>query len=110
MSEITMRININELQFKFKFRDDPEMPATMVLVVGQFEIRGFRVLKSKFEENATRYYIKPPSNKTSRGWVDIFWVNAPKDWSLLEKLVLEQFSKEQEEKLLKEFGHAELPV
>lgn len=103
-----MRINIEDLKFKFKFKDDPEMPATMILIIGQFEVKGFRVFKTKFAENTSRYYIKPPANRTGSGkWVDIFWVNVPKDWKLLEKLALEQFEREQEEKLLGEFGHTE---
>lgn len=100
-----MNINIDDLKFKFKFRDDPEMPATMTLTVGQFEIRGFRVLKTKFDENTNRYYMKPPANKAGSGkWVDLVWVNAPKDWRLLEKLALAQFDREQTDKLLGKLG------
>ncbi|MFA6532994.1 MAG: hypothetical protein WCT22_03280 [Patescibacteria group bacterium] len=109
-----MRINIDDLKFKFKFKDDPEMPATMVLIVGQFEIRGFTVRKSKFDENAKRYVLYPPANRSASGkWIKIFWTELKEEWELLEKRALKQFEEEQTDKYLRELGspkEEELPV
>lgn len=98
-----MTINIDDLKFKFKFKDDPEMPATMVLIIGQFEVRGFTVRKSKFEENKKRYVLYPPSNRSSSGkWIKIFWTELKEEWELLEKGALKQFEEEQTDKCLRE--------
>lgn len=99
-----MMIDINDLKFKFRFRDDPEFLATMTLVIGPFEIKSFRVFKSQFEENVKRYFIKPPANRGKGGkWIDIFWTNSKDDWALLEEKALEQFAKEQDDYLLGKF-------
>lgn len=93
-----MIINIDELQFKFKFRNDPEFPATMTLVVGQFQVRGFRIMRTKYEDNKKQYYLKPPSNRTGRGaWIQLFWTDSKDDWKLLEDKALEAFDKEYDE-------------
>lgn len=106
-----MRINVNELSFEFKFKDDDEHPATMILKVGQFQIRGFRIMKTAFEENKKRFVLFPPANRTRNNkWIKIFWTDIKPDWELLENLALKQFNKEHEEYLLsklnpRSYGH-----
>ena len=87
-----MKIDINDLEFIFKFRDDDEMPAIMTLIIGQFQIRGFPVRKSKFANDSKRFALFPPSNRTGKGgWVKIFFTEIKKDWYLLEQRALTQF-------------------
>lgn len=96
-----MKINIDDLEFKFKFRDDLEMPATMILIIGQFKVKGFTIRKSKFEENNKRFVLFTPSNRSANGkWIKIFWTDVKDDWKLLEKKVLEEFDKQHSEYLL----------
>ncbi len=72
------------------------MPATMTLIIGQFQIKGFRVMKTKFADNAERFFIKPPANRLKTGkWIDLFWTDSKDDWKLLEKKALKQFDEEQ---------------
>jgi hypothetical protein len=97
-----MKIKVNELEYEFKFMENnDEMPAIMTLIIGQFKVKGFRVMKTKFEDNDKRFVLYPPANRTGGGkWIKIFWTDVKEDWSLLEKEALEQFDKEHTEYLL----------
>jgi len=96
-----MTIDLKALKFKFKFTDNPEMPATMTLTIGQFEIRGFTIRKSKFEENKEPFVLFPPANRSWKGsWIKIFWTDDKEIWKLFCKEVLEKFNLEHTEYLL----------
>jgi hypothetical protein len=89
------------LEFEFKFKNDDENPATMILHVGSFKIRGFRVQKSKFDGKIP-YYISPPANRGPKGWIQIVWVEDKSEWKRIEEKALTQFDKEHTEHLMKE--------
>ncbi len=96
-----MKINTHEISFRFKFRDDINFPATMTVVIGQFEIRGFTVRKSKFEDANQLYAVFPPSkNVGGPKWLHLFYTPDKKEWVLFEKVALEKFKKEQDRHLL----------
>ncbi|MBN1325870.1 hypothetical protein JW977_02735 [Candidatus Falkowbacteria bacterium] len=95
-----MTIDLNALKFKFKFTDNPEMPATMILIIGQFEIRGFTIRKSIFE-NKEPFVAYPPANRSGGGkWIKIFWTDDKELWNSFCKLVLEKFNTEHTEYLI----------
>lgn len=96
-----MKINIEDIEFQFRFHDNEQMPATMTLLIGQFAIRGFKIMKSKFTENKYPFTLFPPSSRTGSGsWIDIFWTDIKNDWEFLKRKALEQFSREHAKYLL----------
>jgi hypothetical protein len=97
-----MRIKIEDLEFKFKFRDDEDFPATMTLFIGQFEVRGFTIRKTKFSDNSNNFALFPPANRSGHGkWVKIFFTEIKNDWKELEDRVLQQFNEEHTDYLIK---------
>lgn len=99
-----MFINVNDLKFEFKFRDQADMdkfPATMTLIIGQFKIKGFSIRKTIYEENKNNFVLFPPSNPAGGGkYIKLFWTKPKENWKELEEKALEQFKKEHEEFLL----------
>lgn len=96
-----MTIDLNNLQLKFKFTDNDEMPATMTLLLGQYEVRGFSIRKSKFEENKEPFVVYPPANRSKKGgWIKIFWTDNIELWKSFSKAVLVKFNSEHTEYLL----------
>ena len=107
-----MKINIDDLKYEFKFRereDSDAFPATMILRIGQFEVKGFSVRKTGFEENEKGFFLSPPSNRIGGGkWIKLFFTEIKEDWGKLEANALKQFNKEHQEYLIKVFG--QIPV
>lgn len=96
-----MTIDLNALKLKFKFTDNPEMPATMILTIGQFQVRGFTVRKSKYEENNEPFVLFPPANRSAGGkWIKIFWTDDKDLWKSFCKIALDKFSIEHTEYLI----------
>lgn len=96
-----MKINKDQLRFKFKFQDKDDFPASMTLSVGQFEIRGFTIRKTQFSTNVKRYVLFPPAKGLGGGkWLHLFRAPDKKDWQELEDIVLEQFDKEHADYLI----------
>ncbi len=96
-----MKLNIDELEYKFKFHENEQMPATMTLFMGQFQIRGFRIMKSQYTDNSKRFVLFPPANRTGRGkWIKIFFTEIKDDWALLEQRALAQFDIEHTDYLI----------
>lgn len=98
-----MKINIDNLEFEFKLRGDKKdfdlFPATMILTIGQFKVKGFSVRKTKFEENVNRFVIHPPANRAGAIWIKLFWADK-EDWELLSKRALKQFDQEHTDYLI----------
>lgn len=97
-----MKIDIKDLKIKFKFRDDPEFPANVTLTIGQFEVRGFSIRKSQFEENSKRFVMYPPASRGGKGWIKICFVYDKEDWKEFEDWVLKKFEEEHTEYLFGE--------
>lgn len=96
-------IDINEIELIFKFCDDNEAPAKVALDFGSFQIRGFVIRKTKFDENKNRFYVSPPSIRTGKGgWVKIFFADNKNWWRKLENKILTEFDESHNNELLKE--------
>lgn len=99
------------MEFKFKFRDDVDFPASMTLVLGKYEIRGFAIRKSKFPNEKIRHALYPPAkNLGGAKWLHLFYVPDKAEWSKLEKAVLEKFYPEQDEYLMKQIAEETSPI
>lgn len=99
-----MKIDPSEITFKFRFREDENFPATMVLNIGEIEIRGFSVRKSQFKENSCPFVIFPPASKAGKGWLKIFYTANKSLWSEIQNAALAQFDKEHSTHLFKEIS------
>jgi hypothetical protein len=100
-----MKINISDLDFKIKLTDKDEMPAIVTFVVGQFEIRGFTIRRTKFKESIKRFVLYPPANRVGiNKWIKIFWTEDKEEWAKIEDTVLEKFNTEFDENYFKTLG------
>ena len=95
-------IDIHEIELIFKFSDDNEAPAKVALDFGLFQIRGFVIRKTKFEENKNKFYVSPPSIRTGKGWIKIFFADNKNWWGKLENKILSEFDELNDDKLLKD--------
>ncbi|NMC51527.1 hypothetical protein GYA54_02225 [Candidatus Kuenenbacteria bacterium] len=90
---MTMKINIDELEFNFKFKNDDNMPATMTLVIGQFEVRGFKVVATHYESNKNKFKLYPPSKSMGNDkWFHLFFTPDKNEWGKIEQRALEKFN------------------
>jgi len=73
-----------------------QMMAIINLDFGDFEVKGFRIMRSKFEkENNNPYWIVPPTYQSPGGGRHPLFYTANKDlWKALEKIIVNQYEKE----------------
>lgn len=99
-----MKIDPKEISLKFKFHDKENMPATVTISIGQFDVRGFRVMRTKFEENKGRFVLYPPAIRGGGGrFMDIVRVADKEDWKQFEQFVLHRFDEEYSTHLMNAF-------
>lgn len=99
-----MKIDPSELTLKFKFHDKENMPATVTISIAQFEVRGFRVMRTKFDDNASRFVLYPPAIRGGAGrFMDIVRVADKEEWKRFEEFVLSKFDEEHTKHLLSTF-------
>ncbi|PLX26815.1 hypothetical protein C0583_05985 [Candidatus Parcubacteria bacterium] len=96
-----MKISIEDVNFKFTYRDDEKLPAIGTMLVAQFEINGFTIRKSKFETNTQQFVLYPPSVPYGdKKWKKIFFTEDKIFWDELTKKALNQFSEEYDNYLI----------
>jgi hypothetical protein len=99
-----MKINIEDLKFEFTLKKNMKILAIMNLQIGQFTIKGFKVMESKFK----RFALFPPSTPTGHNkWFQIFWTGDKESWKKLEEAAIKQFDEEQTESMLKETSNSD---
>jgi len=66
------------------------MARAVIILDGTLEVRGFKILKSKFKESS--YIVKPPSYKGGGiKWVNIFRVHDNEVWESISKKILDEY-------------------
>jgi hypothetical protein len=106
-----MNVNLDELQFEFKFRDEEKFPAQMTLIIGQFKIKGFSVRKSNYEDSDVKFVLYPPASPAGHNkWIKLFWTSSKPDWKMLEEKAIKQFNNEHEEYLLSNVNTKEIDI
>ncbi len=96
-----MKIDPQEVELKFQFRNDDNMPALVTLTIGCWEMRGFRVMKTKFLDNKSRFVLYPPAIRGRSGkFTDVIRLTEKKEWEELQKIVLHKFDQEQNKFLM----------
>lgn len=96
-SQITMKINIKELQFKIKLTTDKERLdllayASLILIEEHeryFTVNGFTIRKSKYD---SKPYLAPPSKSTARGFYK-FILTERSLWKEIEKEAISEYEK-----------------
>lgn len=89
-----MKIDPKELQVKFKFTNKEEMLAQVTISAAQFELRGFRIMKTKFTENKNRFVLYPPAIKCGPRYMNLVQIVNKKDWEELQDFILKKFDEE----------------
>lgn len=89
-----MQIDIQNIKYKFHFKNNGgNMPCTVDLILGEFLVKGFRIISSEKAPNKFIFY--PPANRTSNGnWIKIFWTDNKELWNQLSEDVLKEFEVE----------------
>ncbi len=96
-----MKININDLKFKFHFRKDIDesdfehQPATMTLnICDLIAIYGFKVVRAEKKDSLSRYLIYPPSKSLGHDkWFDYFRAEST-FWKQAKQKAINQFENE----------------
>lgn len=94
-----MNIDIEALEFRFQDKSgSPDTLATMTLMIGQFQVRGFRIMRTQYPENGEDLVLFPPSNRSKggRSWVKVFWTDDKESWSRLQEIALAEFRQERQ--------------
>lgn len=89
-----MHIDYSELfEITLHFKKNKDVPATVSLSFGPYQIRGFSIRKTKFDDNENDYYLCPPTRWVRGGnYFKLFWADK-EEWEKLEKRVLEEFAR-----------------
>jgi hypothetical protein len=86
------------LQWKIELKNDPRYPnwlAKVDVTIEQFEMRGFRINRSKHENSD--FFLKPPAVPRGRKFYDIVRVTNEDAWKLFEERVLNDYRKQSED-------------
>jgi len=90
-------MDIKEEDIKFEFRmlnPNNNVVANMTLILGPFEFYNYKVMKTKYQENGTKFFIKPVSIKINGG----SWFNLSRCkkefWEKIEKKAIRQFNRD----------------
>ncbi len=96
-----MKIDIQKIEVKFQFKNNENLMAQVNLTIGPLELRGFRIMKTKFKDNKNRFVLFPPSVRCGGGkFMHIVRIGDKKYWAELQDYVLDKFDKEQNEFLM----------
>lgn len=57
-----------------------------------FLLKGFKVLQDPVSK---KEYVTPPSYSSPNGWRKLFKTDKPEDWEMIQKIVLEAYTKKQ---------------
>jgi DNA-binding cell septation regulator SpoVG len=96
-----MKIDIQKIEVKFQFKNNENLMAQVTMTLGQFELRGFRIMKTKFKDNKSRFVLFPPAVPCGGGkFMHIVRIVDKKYWEELQDFVLAKFDQEHTEFLM----------
>lgn len=102
-----MQIKIDEIRIKIKITDGKQK-AIVALDFGDFVVKGFRVLESKFDnEYGDRLWITPPTYPTAFKRHPIIYFPDKPTWKELEIRIREAFKREERSYQAKKYGVSE---
>jgi DNA-binding cell septation regulator SpoVG len=104
---MSMKINIDDITIKIKIIDEVALKAIVSLNFGDFVVKGFRVQKSKFddEKGAPKPWITPPVYRAGNGtYHPIFYIPDKDLWSQLQSKIEHEYRIQTDEHYRKMYG------
>lgn len=100
-----MSIDLEKLQVRVKPIEHDQLKAILSLDFGDWVIKGFRVLKSRYENQRGEYlWLVPPAYEDKNGkYHPIFFVINKELWQSLEGRIWEEYHREMEAHYKKRF-------
>jgi len=83
--------DLEKIEILIKINQRNDMLAQVELVYGILHIRGFRIMRSNFEDNM---YIQPPSVRIGTFWIDIVRIDDREKWKDLENIIKNKYLEE----------------
>ncbi len=100
-----MKIKISEIKLKIKILDDKKTKAIIGLDFGDFVVRGFRIIESKFPNlNGDMLWLTPPSYLGGGRYHPIFYLPNKDYWLELEKRIYMEYQIANDEHFKKRLG------
>jgi len=90
-----MNFDIENIKIEIKLTNDEKMKAMVSLDFGDFKVKGFRVMTSKFEnERGDELWVVPPSYiGKDKKYHPMFFAENKVYWKKLEQKIIEEFRK-----------------
>ena len=83
-----MKIRPEDIEVKIEFVQKEKMLARATLILGQFEIRGYKILRSE----KTLLVVYPPAViNSSKHYTDIVRITEKDDWHELQDYILKKY-------------------
>lgn len=96
--------SINDYKFIFKIKDEGDLKATVILQYKDIKIKGFRIVRSKYDNNDQNLWLQVPSYRTGNLYHKMFFIDNDETWKQLEEKILDAYKKESEKYYKKKFG------
>ena len=100
-----MKIDIAEIQLKIKILEDKKTLAIIGLDCGDFVVKGFRIVPSKFPNvNGEMLWLMPPSYQGGGRYHPMFFFPDKELWKKLEEKVWKEYKVKKDEHYKKMLG------
>lgn len=100
----TSNININEVTYAIKIKDEGDLRATLVLQYRDLKIKGFRIVRSKYKNNGQELWLQVPSYRAGNFYHKMFFLENEKHWKTLEARILKDYQEASDKYNKKKFG------
>lgn len=88
-----MYIDVNNIDFDIKFTGKDEMPGTVKIKIGQLELSGFSLRRSKFDSGLPLVLFPPTAKTRSGNYMKLFFAPT-EDWKRMNEIINKQFINE----------------
>ncbi len=109
-----MKINLEELRIIVKVVDVKPTKAIIALDFGDFLVKGFRIMESKFDNRwGEKLWLTPPTyHKGSGPYHPLFFTPNKNLWKEIEEKIMDAYRKQSEEHYRKrmELDEDEVPI
>lgn len=100
-----MKIKIEEIQTKIKILEDKKTRAIIGLDFGDFVIKGFRIMDSKFPNiNGENLWLIPPSYQGGGHYHPMIFFPDKELWQKIEKMIWDEYEIKKKEHYKKYMG------
>jgi len=97
-------IDINEVSHVIKIKDEGKLRATLILQYKDLKIKGFRIVRSKYENNEQELWLQVPSYFAGGRYHKMFFLENEESWKILETRVFKSYKEEYDKYYKKKFG------